>query len=273
MPNWEVRKPVVAGQFYPSSAQELRLQISKFVGAETDKTKAVACLLPHAGYIYSGKVAALTLATVEIPATIILLGPNHTGSGAPFSIMREGIWQTPLGDIEINSRLADELLKDSSLLVHEPLAHLQEHSLEVQLPLLQYFRPDFNIVPIVVSSDDIREFNELGKEIAEAVINSALKDSVMIIASSDMTHYEPLASAKEKDKAAIEAILQLDGDKLMNKVKGLNISMCGYMPTIIAIAAAKQLGAKSARLIKYTTSAEITEDNSSVVGYAGIVIQ
>ena len=272
MSNLGVRKPVVAGQFYPSSAKELRLQISKFVDKKPDKSSAIGCILPHAGYIYSGSVAARTLSLIDIPKTVVLLGPNHTGYGLPFSIWTEGAWQTPLGDVQINSGLARQLFKSSDLLKQDLLAHAHEHSLEVQLPLIQYFRCDVDIVPIVVSSDDISLLKGLGVNIAEVISNTGLGNSVLILASSDMTHYEPLSSAKEKDNAAIEAILRLDEDALMDKIKSLDISMCGYMPVIVMLAAVKRLGAKSARLVKYSTSADATGDASSVVGYAGIVI-
>ena len=283
------RKPVVAGQFYPAEPAELKALIAKLAKGSSKKIKAIGtstslsvngelsrtigCVLPHAGYIYSGYVAAQTLAAVNIPETILLIGPNHTGMGTAFSIMSEGVWQTPLGEVEINAPLAQEILKRSKFCQEDFLAHTGEHSLEVELPLLQYFRSDFKIVPIIVSSNDIEQLKSVGNSITEAISGLKIKDSTLIIASSDMTHYEPLAQAQMKDQAAIEAILALDEDKLIAQVRDLDISMCGCMPVIVMLRAAKLLGAKSAELIKYQTSAEASADKSSVVGYAGIVVK
>lgn len=266
------RNPVVAGQFYPSSAEELKRQIKSFVGEPTNSRDAIACLLPHAGYMYSGRVAAQTLANINIKDNFILLGPNHTGYGPEFSIMTTGVWQTPLGSVKINSDLARKILAASKYLKEDTLAHAYEHSLEVELPLLQYFKDDFKIVPIILASDNADSLKKIGKEISQAVKDSRLDDSTVIIASSDLTHYEPQGQAQKKDRAAIDAILELDEDKLMNVVKSLNISMCGYAPSICMLVAAKILGAKSASLIKYQTSGDITGDKNSVVGYAGIIL-
>jgi hypothetical protein len=262
----------VAGQFYPSSAEKLKKQIETLIDKKAAKLEALACVLPHAGYMYSGGVAAKTVSCINIKDKIILLGPNHTGSGRKFSIMSEGVWQTPLGEIKIDSALAKKILSRSRFLEEDFLAHLNEHSLEVELPFLQFFKTDFEIVPIVVFPEDIESLKEIGKEIADCIKESAIIDSVMIIASSDMTHYEPQGSAQMKDKEAIQAILELNENKLMEQVFKLNISMCGYAPVIIMLSAAKQLGASSAKLIKYQTSGDITGDFDSVVGYAGIII-
>jgi len=268
----KIRKPAVAGQFYPLSSQELKEQISAFIDKKAVPQDAIACMLPHAGYVYSGLVAGQTVSRIKIKDKIILLGPNHTGYGAGFSIMTEGAWQTPLGEIKIDSALAKQLLNSSSHLEDDQLAHQSEHSLEVELPFLQYFKDDFKIVPITILSDDCDALKETGKEIASAIKQAGIKDSTLLVASSDMTHYEPLAQAQKKDKEAIEAILELNEDKLIEKVKKLNITMCGYAPVIIMLAAAKALGATNGKLIKYQTSGEITRDNDSVVGYAGIII-
>ncbi|MDD2688809.1 MAG: AmmeMemoRadiSam system protein B [Candidatus Omnitrophica bacterium] len=268
----KIRKPAVAGTFYPLSAKAIESQIKSFIKAQAGKKEAIACMLPHAGYMYSGRVAAETLCGIKIKKNIILLGPNHTGYGAPFSIMSEGIWQTPLGEIKINSELAKTLLKNSQYLKDDALAHTYEHSLEVELPILQYFKTDFEIVPIIFMSDDIGSLKKIGEEIAKAIKDTGSPDSVLIIASSDMTHYEPQAQAEEKDKQAIEAILSLDEDKLIAKIGQLSISMCGYAPVTVMIKIAKILGAKSAELIKYQTSGDVTGDKDSVVGYAGITV-
>lgn len=268
----KIRKAVVAGQFYPSSKQGLLNQIETLIDKKADKLDIIACMLPHAGYIYSGAVAGETLSHINIKDRIILLGPNHTGYGARFSIMTAGTWQTPLGEVNIDSQLAQKILGHSKYLEDDALAHMYEHSLEVELPFLQYFKNDFEIVPIVVLSDCIDMLKEIGKEIAASIKECDPEYQTMLIASSDMTHYEPKAQAQQKDKEAIQAILELNEDKLMERRERLNISMCGYAPVIVMLSAAKLLGAKKSKLIKYQTSGDVTGENDSVVGYAGIVI-
>lgn len=270
----ELREPAVAGQFYPSSPEAIRKQIASFLDSPVavNKDDVIACLLPHAGYIYSGAVAARTLSGIKIKEKIILLGPNHTGLGAQFSIMTQGDWQTPLGEIGIDSSLAGAVLKESKYLRDDTLAHAGEHSLEVQLPLLQYFKPDFQIVPIALLSDDLSALKEIGKAIATAIKKSGIEKQVLIIASSDMTHYEPQEEAQRKDKEAIDAVSGLDEDRLMLKIRKLGISMCGYAPAVTMLCAAKLLGAKQGKLIKYQTSGDVTGDYDAVVGYAGMVI-
>lgn len=268
----DIREPVVAGQFYPSSAESIKEQISSFIGEKTKKSNTIACMLPHAGYMYSGKVATLTVSGLNVKEKIILLGPNHTGNGPAFSIMTEGIWNTPLGRIKIDSGLANAILEKSKYLERDTQAHSSEHSLEVELPILQYFRKDFEIVPIIFMSEDYSALKQIGKDIASVIIGLKIQDSCLIVASSDMTHYEPQVEAKEKDKQAIEAILELDSEKLKKKVENFNISMCGYAPAVAMIEAAKWLGAKKAKLIKYQTSGDVTGDRGSVVGYAGITL-
>jgi len=268
----KIRQPQVAGKFYPSSAQALKNQIEAFIDKQADKLDIIACMLPHAGYIYSGSVAAQTVSRINIKNKIILLGPNHTGYGAKYSIMPEGTWQTPLGEIKIDSDLAGEILNRSKHLQPDNEAHTYEHSLEVELPFFQYFKTDFEIVPIVFLSDEFKVLREIGEEIANTIKERNIKDSTIIVASSDMTHYESQEQAQKKDKEAIQAILELNEDKLMDRVQRLNISMCGYAPAITMISAAKLLGAKTAKLIKYQTSGDVTGDKTSVVGYAGIII-
>ncbi len=268
----KIRQPAVAGKFYPSSAQALKNQIEAFIDKRADKLDIIACMLPHAGYIYSGGVAAQTVSRINIKNKIILLGPNHTGYGAKYSIMPEGTWQTPLGEIKIDSDLAGEILSHSKYMEPDNEAHTYEHSLEVELPFFQYFKTDFEIVPIVFLSDEFKVLKEIGEEIANTIKERNIKDSTIIVASSDMTHYESQDQAQKKDKEAIQAILELNEAKLMDRVQRLNISMCGYAPAITMISAAKLLGAKTAKLIKYQTSGDVTGDKTSVVGYAGIII-
>ena len=269
-----IRKPAVAGQFYPSDPEELKKLISGF-GAKNKtivKEKAIACILPHAGYVYSGKVASDVLSSIEVAQTCLIIGPNHSGYGEPSSISREGEWQTPVGNIKIDTALADELIKNSMYLVDDPIAHANEHSVEVQLPLIhELARKDFSFVPMVLAwAGDL-----VYKDIVESIVKSikTLKKDVTIIASSDMTHYESQTSASHKDEEAIKAILKLSETELLETIERLSVSMCGYIPAVVTIMAAKNLGAKRASLISYQTSGDITGDYSSVVGYAGIVIQ
>lgn len=267
-----LRKPAVAGQFYPAGAKDLKAMISSFADKSAQKSDVLGCILPHAGYIYSGKVAVCTVSRVKIKDTVVLLGPNHTGQGAVFSIMPQGIWQTPLGNIEIDNKLAGLFLNKSKYLEADSLAHLDEHSLEVELPILQYFKNDFKIVPIAIRTDNLSELDAVGQELASVVIENNLRGSVMFIASSDLTHYEPQEDAEIKDALAIEAILGLDEQKLREKIQESEISMCGFAPVAILIKAAKLLGAKKGELIKYQTSGDASGDRSSVVGYVGITI-
>ncbi|MFA5089445.1 MAG: AmmeMemoRadiSam system protein B [Candidatus Omnitrophota bacterium] len=269
----DIRMAVAAGYFYPASPGELNRQIRSFIPDQVhSKHTALACLLPHAGYTYSGNVAVKTLSRINIREKIILIGPNHTGRGLPFSIMAEGLWQTPLGEVEIDSALAKEILSGCRYLKTDKAAHADEHSLEVELPLLQYFRKDFTIVPISVMHQQADILKEIGKDIAAAIKRRKEENSVLIIASSDLTHYEPQVAAEKKDDAVIGAILKLDADKLMERVLGLNISMCGLAPAVIMLSAALELGASRAELVKYQTSGDVTKDKDSVVGYAGITI-
>jgi AmmeMemoRadiSam system protein B len=266
-----LRKPSVAGQFYPDSPLKLKAMISSFTGITTGKTDAIGLLVPHAGYQYSGPVAAAAVSKIKLTDTVIIMGPSHTGMGEPFSIMTEGTWQTPLGDAEIDSELAGQIAAISKYLKNDQMAHLIEHAIEVQIPLLQYFKPDVRIVPMVLAYAEASIYTEIGKEIASAIKQS--QKPVVIMASGDMTHYEPQAVAEEKDSQAIEAILNLDADELTRRYKEMDISMCAYGPVVTLISAARELGATGAELVKYQTSGDTTGDYSAVVGYAGIIIR
>jgi AmmeMemoRadiSam system protein B len=265
-----IRKPVVAGQFYPASPSSLEAQVRGFVDEKAPKEEVIGLVSPHAGYVYSGSVAGAVISRIQFKDTFIILGPSHTGSGKPFSIMTEGSWETPLGEVEIDSRLGKQILTRSRHLEEDHEAHSYEHSIEVQLPFLQYFKRDIRIVPILFSHAVASVYKEIGKEIAGAI--KELGAETVIIASSDMTHYESQEAARRKDTQAIDAILELDEDKLMRRVGELNITMCGYVPTVALISAAKELGAKRAELVRYQTSGDVTGDYSAVVGYAGIII-
>ncbi len=222
--------------------------------------------------MYSGAVAAKTIAAITLPETVLLLGPNHTGRGEAFSIMTEGAWQTPFGQAEIDMRLAKKLLARSRLLREDASAHQDEHSLEVQVPLLQYFKSEVKIIPIAISADDLTQLQVLGNELATVVREAQAEDSVLLAASSDMTHYEPQKQAKAKDQQAIAAILDLNEEDLFKRIAKFDISMCGYAPVAVMLAAAKALGARKGELVSYQTSGDVSGDFSSVVGYAGIII-
>lgn len=266
-----IRNPIVAGQFYPESPSQLKAMIKGMVDEKAVKEEVIGLVSPHAGYIYSGPVAGATISRVKFKDTFVILGPNHTGMGKPLSIMTQGAWKTPLGEVEIDSELAQKILAVSSYLEEDNLAHQYEHSIEVQLPFLQYFKPDIKLVPIILSYFTGDTYKEIGKEIAKAI--KELNEEVIIIASSDMTHYEPQESARGKDTQAIEAMLDLNEDELLKRVDELNISMCGYAPAVSLISAAKELGATAAELVRYQTSGDTTGDYSAVVGYAGIIIK
>jgi len=266
-----IRTPVVAGQFYPASASQIRAMIEMLVDEKVEKQEVIGLVSPHAGYIYSGPVAGTVISSIKFKDTFVIMGPNHTGRGKPFSIMTGGAWQTPLGEVEIDSELAGKILAFSSHLQEDDSAHQYEHSIEVQIPFLQYFNPDIRIVPIMLTHAPAATYREIGKAIARAI--KELNREAVIMASSDMTHYEPHESAREKDSQAIDAILALDEDELLKRVEELNISMCGYAPTASLISAARELGAKEAELVRYQTSGDTSGDYSSVVGYAGIIIK
>jgi len=221
---------------------------------------------PHAGYMYSGPVAAhsyLALAEDGVPATAIILGPNHTGVGSGVSLMTEGAWETPLGRVEIDSELAAKIQKASAIIDTDEEAHRHEHSLEVQLPFLQYlYQNSVKIVPICLMMQDLATAAEVGDAIAKAAT-----PSTVIVASTDMTHYEPHAAAQTKDRKAIDAILALDDARLQETVESKGITMCGHGPVASTIVASKILGAKSARFLGYSTSGDITGDQGAVVGY------
>ena len=266
-----IREPIVAGQFYPSSHSSLQAQISKFIDKKAQKEEVIGLVSPHAGYIYSGAVAGAVMSRIKFKDTFIIMGPNHTGHGKPFSIMTEGAWVTPLGSVEIDSKLGKKILAESKNLEEDQVAHLYEHSVEVQIPFIQYLKKGFKIVPIVLSHGPKSVYKEIGKAMAKVIKDS--KSEAVIIASSDMTHYEPQESAKRKDTQAINAILELNEDELLNRIEKLNISMCGYAPAVSLISAAKELGASRGTLIKYQTSGDVTGDYSGVVGYAGIIVK
>jgi hypothetical protein len=265
-----IREAAYAGQFYPASPAQLRKMIQGMVHDDADKEDVVAAVIPHAGYIYSGRVVGAVLSRVKMKETAVVLCPNHTGRGKPFALVSEGSWRTPLGEIRIDSNLAGSILAGSHYLEEDHVAHSLEHAIEVQLPFLQYFKPDIKLVPVVLGHGNGPTYKEIGLAIATAIRN--LKTDTLVIASSDMTHYESQESVETKDRQAISAMLDLDEDELLRRVERLDITMCGYGPAAAVICAARDLGASRAELVRYQTSGDGTGDYSSVVGYAGITM-
>ncbi len=265
------RNPIAAGKFYPGTAASLHAEIERLTDSHVPRVRVIGLVAPHAGYLYSGVVAGATYSRVEFKDTFVILGPSHSGRGTPFSIMTEGTWKTPLGEVQIDSGLGEQILHRSEYLRRDTAAHLHEHSIEVQVPFLQYFKNDVKIVPIVLSPAWVDVYREIGRDIARAI--KELEKEAVIVASSDMTHYEPYEAAMKKDTYAIEAILDLDEDELMRRIEELNITMCGCAPVVSLICAAKELGAQEAELECYRTSGDTSGDYRRVVGYAGIIIK
>lgn len=280
----KIRKPAQAGMFYAGSAASLKKELEncfkhklgpgKLPNRESiSQDRIVTLVCPHAGYMYSGPVAATSyyeLARYRTPDNIVIIGPNHTGMGSAISLMNQGKWSTPLGEIQINTDLADSIIKNSTIVDVEEEAHIYEHSIEVQLPFLQYlYGNNFSFVPICMMMQDLETSRELG----EAIHKASNGVSTIIIASTDMTHYEPHNVATEKDMTAIHAIENLDENKLEDVVQTNSISMCGIGPVISSIVYSKKVGATKAKLLSYKTSGDISGDLSSVVGYAAISVK
>jgi hypothetical protein len=266
-----IRQPYVAGYFYPSDPDNLRSMIKKMVDLKALKKKAKCLISPHAGYVYSGNVAGRVYSSTILPKNYVILGPSHVYMDSRIAIMKKGEWITPLGNISINQDLAEMICSHADVVREEDDVHKKEHSLEVQLPFLQFFKKEFSIVPLCISYyADYKDLESLGTAIAKSI--KSLEKETLIISSTDMSHQETQEVAQKKDKKAIDQILDLNPKKLIDTVKKENISMCGFQPTAAAIIAAKQLGASKAELVKYQTSGDMTGDFDQVVGYAGIRI-
>jgi hypothetical protein len=266
-----IRNPSVAGQFYAGSSRELTAQVSGCVADETEKRFAVGVVSPHAGLMYSGAVAGAVYSKIKFPETVVLIGPNHTGMGKSVSIMSEGSWRVPTGELAIDSALAEAIKKLSGLIEEDSLAHQFEHSLEVQLPFIVHFADSTRIVPVLMMTDSLHACTEVGNAVAEAVRASG--NPVTIVASSDMSHYVDDKTARARDKLAVEQILALDPEGLYSTVMTENITMCGVIPVTTMLYAALALGASGAELVRYATSGEVSGDYDYVVGYAGIVVR
>jgi AmmeMemoRadiSam system protein B len=274
-----LRLPAVAGQFYPDSAVELTQQVRAFCapsvepGAEP-RRRAIACMVPHAGYRFSGHVAgavyAQLAAQLDLPRRLILIGPRHRPRGDAQAILSTGAWQTPLGLAQIDAELAAALKRACPALTEDAVAHRQEHALEVQLPFLQHLLGDFTFVPIALGTIDFAALTTLGRAMAEVIAQQP--EPVLIVASSDMNHYESDAVTRPKDRLALDQIMALDPRGLLDVVRRERITMCGVGPAVSMLTAAHALGATRAELVRYATSGDINGDLDEVVGYAGVIV-
>jgi AmmeMemoRadiSam system protein B len=277
----KVRQPCQAGAFYEGTAESLRRQIRNCflheLGprklpdvAKSDLRNIMGLVCPHAGYAFSGPVAAhayYKLALDGKPDVVVILGPNHTGYGSPLAVMSEGFWRTPLGDVEIDTEIANKIVRESRIVDVDESAHRFEHSIEVQLPFLQYlYGSQFKIVPICFLMQDLDSVKEVGRAVSSVLMDK----NAVVIASSDMTHYEPQERALENDMMAIRTIESMNEDMFYSTVEKRGISACGYGPIAGLITAAKTMGAKEAKLLCYKTSGDVIGDYSSVVGYAAM---
>ncbi len=265
-----VRKPAVSGQFYPKTSKGIKDFISQWVSSSPVKVSAKGVILPHAGYIYSGKVAVVTCARILPRKRVVILGPNHTGLGVEFSIYPKGLWEIPQGNVEIDEELAQEILHEGNFIEEDFLAHKFEHSIEVELPILKYFFNEFKFVPIICATASLDTYRKVAQQIYRGIKEK--KEEILIVASSDMTHYEEDAQARKKDSLAIEAIINLDEVELLQRIRKENISMCGAAPVSIMLILTKLLGAKKVEVVSYQTSGEVSGDYSAVVGYLGALI-
>lgn len=271
----DIRHPAVAGRFYTADPVELREQLSGMLaGVSAAPTKAVGGIVPHAGLVYSGECAAQVFGRIEIPAIVVILAPNHTGrwehSGGA-AAWDKGRWETPLGDLEVAGDFLSRVEAECGLVRHDPAAHLSEHAVEVELPFLKLLAPDVQIAPIVLAWDDWDRCRSLATALATVVSRSA--DAVLLLASSDMTHFESSKVARQRDRSALDAVEALDGEQLLATCQKENVTMCGRAPSATVVEAARQLGATRADLVDYRHSGLVTGDDSNVVAYAGVVIR
>jgi MEMO1 family protein len=266
-----VRHPAVAGRFYPRDRDDLRAEVQSYLSPPGKTVSALGCVVPHAGYIYSGHVAGAVYARLDLPRRCILMCPNHTGMGHPLAIMSTGTWETPLGQVLIDAPLADALKERFPLLGEDAEAHRAEHGAEVQLPFLQVKDPGRTFVPIALGTSHYEVLQAFGIVIADVV--RELPEPVLLIASSDMNHYENETVTRVKDQKAIERILVMDAHGLFDVVMNEKISMCGFGPTVVMLTAARRLGATGAELVRYATSGDVSGDRERVVGYAGIIVR
>ena len=264
------RQPAVAGQFYTANGELLRQELTTMIPVTAVKKKLFGIIAPHAGYMYSGAVAGKGYAVIEISSTVLILGPNHHGLGAVAALYPDGEWSTPFGTVPIDSRLNVLLRQHVPFVQSDAVAHQLEHSLEVQVPFIQYLCPDVSIAALCLGHGNYAEVQQIGEGIAAAI--RAYGSNVLIVASSDMTHYESAEAARRKDNQALERVLALDPEGLLRVCRSEHITMCGVVPSAVMLVAAKELGAKQAELVTYATSGDVTGDNQQVVGYASVTV-
>jgi MEMO1 family protein len=269
--SYNKRQPAVAGRFYPAQREALVQEVETHIDRDINKSRVLGIVSPHAGFMYSGNVAGAVYSRIEIPDTVILIGPNHTGNGEAVSIMTEGTWSMPMGDITIDQDLANAICEETVIAKQDSSAHQFEHSLETQLPFLQYFKKKFQIVPICIKRINRRSCQELSEGIVRAL--NRYDKPVLLVASSDMTHYESHDRAILKDRMAITFIENRDPYGLFETVQSEKITMCGVNPVTVMLLCSEKLGAKEAELVKYMTSGEVSGDMEKVVGYAGMIIK
>lgn len=270
------RQSVVAGQFYSDNPAELRRHVESFLAGGAvassglESREVMGLMAPHAGYIYSGAIAGETFAAAEVPDSVILLGPNHRGIGHPRALYSQGSWITPLGAVAIDENLAQLILAADPAIDTDISAHQYEHSLEVILPFLQLCNPQVKIVPLSLSTLPFSDLEQMAQHLSGVIKNYPKK--VLIVASSDMTHYEAANVARKKDMYALEALLQLDAKQLYQRVQSQQISMCGVTAVVLMLLTLSACGAQHTELIRYGNSGEVSGDMNEVVGYAGAVI-
>lgn len=264
------RQPAVAGQFYTNSAEQLRSELITMIPAADEKRKVLGLIAPHAGYMYSGAVAGRGYARIEIPSTVLILGPNHRGVGAAAALYPDGEWLTPLGTVPINDRLNGLIRRHVPFAQSDSVAHQFEHSLEVQLPFIQHLCSDASIAALCLGHGDYAAVQQIGEGIAAAIREYG--QDVLMVASSDMSHYESAESARRKDNQALERVLALDPEGLLRICSSEHITMCGVVPSAVMLVAARALGAQQAELVNYATSGDVTGDNRQVVGYASVTV-
>lgn len=265
------RQPVVAGQFYPASSTQLHDDLVKMIQISDIRRKVIGIVAPHAGYMYSGAIAGKVYGLIEIPDTVLIIGPNHHGVGEAAALYPDGEWLTPLGTVSLNSRLNSLIRKHVPSVQSDSVAHRFEHSLEVQVPFLQVQKPYVTIAALCIGSGGFQRLQELGTGIAAALREYG--QDVLIVASSDMTHYESAASAHIKDNLALDRVMAFDPEGLLRVCRREQITMCGVVPVAVMLIAAEILGATVAEVAAYGTSGDVTRDNNQVVGYAAVTIQ
>jgi AmmeMemoRadiSam system protein B len=265
-----VRQPAVAGLFYDSQPERLERHVRRLLPTEVEAAPAIGAIVPHAGYVYSGGVAGAVYGRLSIPGTVVILCPNHTGRGAPAALDPSESWATPLGEVPLARRLADRLLELAPSLEEDSEAHRREHSLEVQLPFLRVLRPDVELVPVCLGEASLPLCAEVGDALATLV--SGEKERPLLLASSDMNHYESRQIGRAKDDLALARIEAMDAEGLFHTVLAKSVSMCGFLPATALLFAARALHARRAEVVARRDSGDETGDDSTVVGYAGVVI-